>query len=98
MATDARFGLEGKHALVLGGGQGMGESTVRLLASAGCNVAVADVIPERAERVAAEVARMGPRSLAKPLGISLNQRARGLSVRVSDREATTILRKSEPHE
>jgi NAD(P)-dependent dehydrogenase (short-subunit alcohol dehydrogenase family) len=49
------FGLDGKHILVLGGGQGMGESTSRLLASAGARVAVADLEADRAERIAKEV-------------------------------------------
>jgi NAD(P)-dependent dehydrogenase (short-subunit alcohol dehydrogenase family) len=49
------FGLEGKRILVLGGGQGMGESTSMLLAAAGARVAVADLEAERAERVAAAV-------------------------------------------
>ena len=49
------FGLDGKRILVLGGGQGMGESTSRLLAAAGAHVAVADLEAERAERVAAAV-------------------------------------------
>ncbi|WP_162527108.1 SDR family NAD(P)-dependent oxidoreductase [Sphingomonas solaris] len=49
------FGLEGKRVLVLGGGLGMGEATVRLLASLGCEVAIADLELERAERVAADV-------------------------------------------
>lgn len=51
------FGLEGKRILVLGGGQGMGEATVRLLAALGCNVAIADRELDRAERVAAEVGK-----------------------------------------
>jgi NAD(P)-dependent dehydrogenase (short-subunit alcohol dehydrogenase family) len=49
------FGLEGKRVLVLGGGQGMGEATVRLLASLGCHVAIADRELDRAERVAGEI-------------------------------------------
>jgi NAD(P)-dependent dehydrogenase (short-subunit alcohol dehydrogenase family) len=49
------FGLDGKRILVLGGGQGMGESTSRLLAAAGARVAVADLELERAERVATAV-------------------------------------------
>ena len=40
MAGAPGFGLEGKRILVLGGGQGMGESTSRLLAAAGARVAV----------------------------------------------------------
>jgi len=40
--TGAAFGLDGKGALVLGGGQGMGEATAMALARAGCRVAVFD--------------------------------------------------------
>src|SRR5882724_6740836 len=58
------FGLEGKRVIVLGGGLGMGEATSNLLADLGCNVAVLDIIPERAERVAADLARKGVQSLA----------------------------------
>lgn len=57
------FGLEGKRIMVLGGGQGMGEATVRLLASLGASLAVVDLEPERAERVAAEVAATGATAL-----------------------------------
>jgi 3-oxoacyl-[acyl-carrier protein] reductase len=53
--TAPSYGLEGKRILVLGGGQGMGESTSRLLAAAGAHVAVADLEAERAERIAKEV-------------------------------------------
>jgi len=47
------FGLAGKRIMVIGGGQGMGEATARLLASLGCSVAVLDLELERAQRVAA---------------------------------------------
>jgi NAD(P)-dependent dehydrogenase (short-subunit alcohol dehydrogenase family) len=50
-----RFGLEGKAALVVGGGYGIGRETALLLAEAGARVAVADVDPERAAGVAEEV-------------------------------------------
>ena len=37
MTTEASlFGLAGKKAMVIGGGQGMGESTSRFLARVGC--------------------------------------------------------------
>lgn len=49
------FGLEGKSFIVLGGGLGMGEATSKLLADLGARVVVLDIIPERAERVAAEI-------------------------------------------
>lgn len=58
------FQLEGKSALVVGGGQGMGEAAAKLLAQVGCGVAVADIKGGSAERVAAEVADMGQPSAA----------------------------------
>jgi NAD(P)-dependent dehydrogenase (short-subunit alcohol dehydrogenase family) len=61
---DSLFGLRGKAALVIGGGQGMGESTSLLLARMGCKVGVADVSPERAERVAGAVRDIGSASCA----------------------------------
>jgi NAD(P)-dependent dehydrogenase (short-subunit alcohol dehydrogenase family) len=57
------FGLEGKRIVVLGGGQGMGEATVRLLASLGAELAVVDLEASRAERVAAEATAVGARAL-----------------------------------
>ena len=57
------FGLEGKRIMVLGGGQGMGEATVKLLASLGASVGVVDLDPARAERVAAEVRETGATAL-----------------------------------
>jgi 2-deoxy-D-gluconate 3-dehydrogenase len=58
------FGLSGKRALVVGGGRGMGESSARLLAQAGADVAVLDVDSGRAEHVAAAVREYGKRSEA----------------------------------
>jgi len=58
------FGLEGKAALVIGGGLGMGESASRLLASAGCDVAVLDLDIRRAEGVAESVRTLGRKGVA----------------------------------
>lgn len=52
----ALFGLAGKNALVVGGGQGMGEASCKALAAAGCNLAVLDFVAERADAVAAQLA------------------------------------------
>jgi 3-oxoacyl-[acyl-carrier protein] reductase len=62
-AEASLFGLAGKKAVVIGGGQGMGESTSRFLARAGCDVAVIDIERERAERVAGVVTGFGTRGL-----------------------------------
>jgi NAD(P)-dependent dehydrogenase (short-subunit alcohol dehydrogenase family) len=58
------FGLDGKRAFVAGGGQGIGRSCALLLARAGCDVAVLDSVPERAEAVAKEVEAAGRRGVA----------------------------------
>ena len=53
------FGLEGKRIMVIGGGQGMGEATVRLITSLGGNVAIVDLEFARAQRVASDVQAKG---------------------------------------
>jgi 3-oxoacyl-[acyl-carrier protein] reductase len=58
------LGLSGKPALVIGGGYGMGRASALLLARAGANVALADIIEERAQSVAKEVEALGVRALA----------------------------------
>jgi NAD(P)-dependent dehydrogenase (short-subunit alcohol dehydrogenase family) len=57
------FGLTGKRILILGGGQGMGEATVRLISSLGAHVAVADRELNRAQAVAAEITKSGGTAL-----------------------------------
>jgi len=70
------LGLEGKRALVIGGGRGMGEASALMLAEAGCSVAVLDLEIDRAEKVAAAVAALGRKSY-------------GFSANVLDAEAVT---------
>lgn len=55
--ADSLLGLEGKRIMVLGGGFGMGESTVRMLAGQGAHIAVVDLLPDRAQSVANGAAR-----------------------------------------
>jgi 3-oxoacyl-[acyl-carrier protein] reductase len=47
--------LTGKKAIVVGGGQGIGETSARMLTARGARVAIADIRPERAERVASSI-------------------------------------------
>lgn len=58
------LGLDGKRALVLGGGFGIGLESARLLARAGADVVVADLDPARADAAAAELAGLGARTSA----------------------------------
>jgi 3-hydroxybutyrate dehydrogenase len=48
--------LSGRHALVTGGGSGIGAACARRLAAAGASVTIADIDVDRARSVAAEVA------------------------------------------
>jgi len=59
-----RFRLNGRTALVTGGGQGIGRAFCHALCEAGAAVAVVDRAEELARAVAAELAAKGGRSLA----------------------------------
>ena len=48
-------GLEGRNALVTGGGSGLGAETCRVLAAAGSNVLIGDLDLQAAEKVAASL-------------------------------------------
>ena len=56
---DSLLGLDGKKALIVGGGRGMGEASALLLAQAGCDIAVLDSVLERADEVAGQVRALG---------------------------------------
>ncbi|MEW9855121.1 SDR family NAD(P)-dependent oxidoreductase [Novosphingobium sp. M1R2S20] len=65
LSTEERlFGMEGRHVLIIGGGQGMGEATARLLARLGCNLTLLDLEQERAERVCQAVRAEGIKAWA----------------------------------
>ena len=56
--------LEGQAALITGGGGGIGRAIALALAGAGADIAIADVVPERCEEVAARVRLLGRAALA----------------------------------
>jgi meso-butanediol dehydrogenase/(S,S)-butanediol dehydrogenase/diacetyl reductase len=62
--------LEGKIALVTGGGRGLGEGIVKSLAEAGCDVAVVDIIEENAKKVAEDVKTLGRRAIALKVDVT----------------------------
>ncbi|WP_431283594.1 SDR family NAD(P)-dependent oxidoreductase [Humitalea sp. 24SJ18S-53] len=64
------LGLQGKVALVTGGGQGVGRAICRELAAEGVKVVVNDLLSERAEAVAAEIRADGGDAIAAPADIT----------------------------
>ncbi|MBP7146576.1 MAG: 3-oxoacyl-[acyl-carrier-protein] reductase [Acidobacteria bacterium] len=56
--------LKGKRAIVTGAGSGIGRAIALRLAREGVEIAVGDVVGERAEAVSAELAQLGVRSKA----------------------------------
>jgi len=62
VTDSALLGLEGKKALVVGGGSGIGRATSLRLAQAGADVVVGDLSAENASRVAAEIEKIGVRA------------------------------------
>src|SRR5438552_18610035 len=61
--------LEGKVALITGGGGGMGGAQARLFAQEGAAVCVADLYPEKAETVAGEIGAAGGRAIGVRLDV-----------------------------
>ncbi|GAA2344420.1 SDR family oxidoreductase [Saccharopolyspora halophila] len=66
MGVSPLFRLDGRVALVSGGGRGIGAATALALAEAGADVAVLSRTPEQIEEVAERVRAFGRRALAIP--------------------------------
>jgi 3-oxoacyl-[acyl-carrier protein] reductase len=64
MPLDELLGLQGKCAVVVGGGLGIGRASAQLLARAGASIAVVDVERERTESVADEIQVAGGTAFA----------------------------------
>ena len=64
MTTPAHFNLEGKVALVTGGGNGIGKGSSLMLAQYGATVVIADLKIEPAQAVADEIKANGGKALA----------------------------------
>ena len=72
------LGLQGRRALVVGGGFGMGRASALLLADAGADVAVADLDRDRATEVASEVRAKGVKSVALSADVTVDAAAKEL--------------------
>ena len=67
---DDRFSLDGKVAIVTGGGTGIGRATALVLARYGADVVVAGRRPGPLEETAAEVKALGRRAIAAPSDVT----------------------------
>ena len=77
MATSP-FSLEGKTAIVTGGGTGIGKSIAIEYARAGADVAIASRKLDHLEPVAAEIARLGRRTFAVAVDVRQEDQVKGL--------------------
>ena len=87
MAHKAPFRLDGRTALVTGGGSGIGEQTVRALAGNGARVLIADLNAEAAQAVADRVENTEPLPLdvTDPAGVqSALERVRSLDILINN--------------
>ena len=71
-------GLDGKVAVVAGGGSGIGAATAARLAEEGASVVVGDIVLPNAEAVAAEIRAAGGRAVAAEFDISDDASVAGL--------------------
>lgn len=62
--------LEGKNAIITGGGGGLGGTTAQKLAQAGANVIVGDISLDLAERVSEQVKKLGVKSKAVRIDVT----------------------------
>ncbi|MBI4292521.1 MAG: SDR family oxidoreductase [Betaproteobacteria bacterium] len=67
--------MDGKVAIVTGGGQGLGKAIALGLAHCGASVCIADVNLAAAEEVASQARALGPRSLALQVDATVNEQA-----------------------
>jgi sorbose reductase len=59
-----RFKLNGKTALITGGGQGIGRAYAYALAEAGADIAIVDINHDTAQNVTEEIRKLGQKSIA----------------------------------
>jgi len=77
--------FEGKAAIVTGGAQGIGEAVAKRLASEGAMVAILDIQPEKAQRVAKDIPAKAGTAIAVAMDITDSQGVKRAVREVEDR-------------
>jgi NAD(P)-dependent dehydrogenase (short-subunit alcohol dehydrogenase family) len=76
--NDDRFSLEGRVAIITGGGTGIGRGAALVLAEYGADVVLAARRPEPLEATAGEIEALGRRALAVPTDVTTPQQCQRL--------------------
>ncbi|MHA1680005.1 MAG: glucose 1-dehydrogenase [Promethearchaeota archaeon] len=79
-----RFKLDGKVALVTGGGQGIGRGFAHALGDAGASVAVVDLVLEKAKSVAGELTKKGVDAVAIKADVTVQDEVNGMVESIVD--------------
>lgn len=77
--------LDGRVAVVTGGGQGIGAACARALGEAGATVVIAELQPDRAEATAEELKALGISAEAEPLDVTDSAAVDGLAAAIIGR-------------
>ena len=75
--------LTDQVAVITGGGGGIGRAIALAYASAGADIAIGDIVPERCEETTARVREMGRKALAIPTDVMHTDQVRALIERTS---------------
>jgi NAD(P)-dependent dehydrogenase (short-subunit alcohol dehydrogenase family) len=81
--TRSPFSLEGRTAIVTGGGTGIGRAIALEFARAGADVAVCSRKMEHLEPVVAEIRKLGRRSFAEVVDVRVEEQVRGMVERAA---------------
>lgn len=83
-----KFNLKGRTAVVTGGGQGIGFACAQALGEAGARVIVAEMIPERAAKAAADLKALGIDAVGEVLDVT---NSAGVAALADKYPETTVL-------
>jgi len=83
--TINRLSLDGKTALVTGGGGGIGRAAALRMAELGAQVVIADIVPERCVEVTTRIQEIGQHALGIPTDVMSTDQVR-MAVTTADEE------------